>query len=110
MGLQLHAQPKTLDNFLDKYIFPGGYLPSINQLVNCLSRGAQKTLELESIENIGENYVKALRVWRERFIENWDTIRTAYTRKYEPETEADIEAFKRRWIVRLPYSAFTICC
>ncbi|KAF9886003.1 hypothetical protein FE257_012184 [Aspergillus nanangensis] len=95
----LHAQPKYLDNFLDKYIFPGGYLPSVSELVSCVTTGSARTLEVNSIDNIGPHYTKALRLWREKFIANWDSIKASHVQKYGQRSEEELEAFRRRWIV-----------
>ncbi|KAL4893083.1 Mycolic acid cyclopropane synthase [Aspergillus ambiguus] len=100
---KLHEQPKILDNFLDKYVFPGGYLPSVRQLVDCLSRGSGMTLELDSLEDIGNHYVKTLRLWREKFISNWDFIQSRFIIKYGLRTHHEMEALKRRWIYYFSY-------
>lgn len=91
-----------MDNFLDKYVFPGGYLPTVHELVSCLSRGSKMALELDDLENIGIHYVKTLRLWREKFLENWDLIQDGFTSKYGPKTKHEMEALKRRWVVGTP--------
>ncbi|KAI9036614.1 amine oxidase [Aspergillus affinis] len=100
---KLHSQPKTLDNFLDKYIFPGGYLPCNTELVNSLSRSSEQTLELDSLEEIGENYVKALRLWKGSFVSNWPSIKASFLHEHGLRPEAEMEAFRRRWIYYFSY-------
>ena len=41
------------EDFIRKYIFPGGHLPSISQLVENISKASEGTLVVERIENIG---------------------------------------------------------
>lgn len=40
-------------DFIQKYIFPGGFLPSVNCLCSSIVRGGKERLTIESIENIG---------------------------------------------------------
>ncbi|PLB47630.1 S-adenosyl-L-methionine-dependent methyltransferase [Aspergillus steynii IBT 23096] len=100
---KLHSQPKSLDNFLDKYIFPGGYLPCNTELINSMSRGSEQCMELDSLDEIGENYVKALRLWREKFVSNWETIKSSILREHGERSDAEMEAFKRIWIYYFSY-------
>jgi cyclopropane-fatty-acyl-phospholipid synthase len=99
MNEQLHDSRANLDNFIDTYIFPGGYLPSVNRLVSSLHAGSRGKLEVESVSSIGPHYVKTLRLWREKFCENWPRIRASYTKGRPDLSEEDIETFRRRWIV-----------
>jgi len=61
------------EDFIRKYIFPGGHLPSISQLVESIRIGSQGSLVLESLSNIGGHYAKTLRLWREKFMDNFDS-------------------------------------
>lgn len=61
------------EDFIRKYIFPGGHLPSISQLVENISKGSEGTLVVERIKNIGGHYAKTLRLWKEKFMSNFDT-------------------------------------
>ena len=88
------------EDFIRKYIFPGGHLPTVSQLVRSIERGTQGTLVIDAILNIGGHYAKTLRVWRESFERNFDTkIRRALLSEHESMTEKDIELFKRKWQV-----------
>lgn len=40
-------------DFIQKHIFPGGFLPSVTCLVDSVLKGTQGKLVVESIENIG---------------------------------------------------------
>ena len=88
------------EDFIRKYIFPGGHLPTVSQLVRSIERGTQGTLVVDAVLNIGGHYAKALRIWRESFERNFDTkIRRALLSEHETMTEKDIELFKRKWQV-----------
>ncbi|MEZ4483245.1 MAG: cyclopropane-fatty-acyl-phospholipid synthase family protein [Syntrophotaleaceae bacterium] len=51
--------------FIKKHIFPGGELLSLAQVKREFERNR---LKLESVEDIGESYVKTLLTWRENFL------------------------------------------
>jgi len=55
---------KTGVNWIQKYIFPGGVLPSLEEMVRC---NARTGLTLESSDDIGLDYATTLHQWRERF-------------------------------------------
>jgi len=60
-------------DFIQKYIFPGGFLPSQKYLKDiAMSRG----LEIETLDELNLSYAKTLRIWRERFNTKWSKIRT----------------------------------
>ena len=86
------------DDFIRRYIFPGGHLPSVSQLVQSICQGSNGTLVVGDIEDIGPHYAKTLRVWRENFLKNFeDTIRPALLREHQDMTKADVETFRRKW-------------
>lgn len=95
------------EDFIRKYIFPGGHLPTVSQLVSSINEGSHGKLIVESIENIGGHYAKTLRLWREKFLRNWDHIQPALMaehRSYVPGTSMtvmDCEVFRRKWEVSL---------
>ncbi len=89
-------------SFINRYIFPGGYLPSITQLLKHISTESQGTLIVEKIENIGGHYSRALRLWKENFLAEFeDKIRPALKREHEGMTDEEIEVFRRKWEVRI---------
>ena len=93
------------EDFIRKYIFPGGHLPSISQLVGNIERGSQGALVVDSIYNIGGHYAKTLRLWREKFERNFDSkIRPALLAEHKGMKDQDVELFRRKWQVSLPSS------
>ncbi|KAL9479571.1 hypothetical protein ACSS6W_004357 [Trichoderma asperelloides] len=99
----LNASGQALGDFLYHYIFPGGYLPTINQLLTSIHNGSNGTLELETVQNIGPHYVHTLQNWKDNFDANWDSIREDFMSKNPEATDLAIEAHRRRWIYYFQY-------
>lgn len=51
-------------DFIKKHIFPGSFIPSVSALVDAAAR--QTDAVLVNLEDIGEDYARTLRAWRER--------------------------------------------
>lgn len=66
-----HSYRSDMD-FIRRYIFPGGMLPSPEALH---ALGTQVDLHLVSERIFGQDYATTLRIWRERFDEAWPTIK-----------------------------------
>ncbi|ANO33191.1 cyclopropane-fatty-acyl-phospholipid synthase [Vibrio breoganii] len=52
-------------DFIQKYIFPGGFLPSVTHLLQQTTKHSQ--LVLHDLHDIGMDYAKTLREWLHRF-------------------------------------------
>jgi len=77
-------------DFIQKYIFPGGMLPSPKLLTEHISRA---NLHLKNEYTFGESYARTLCIWRETFLDNWDGIqKLGYSKQ-----------FKRMWEYYLCY-------
>lgn len=88
------------EDFIRKYIFPGGHLPTVSQLVGSINQGSKGLLVVDSVENIGPHYAKTLRIWKENFEQNFkDRIKPALLAEHEGMTERDVELFRRKWEV-----------
>jgi cyclopropane-fatty-acyl-phospholipid synthase len=66
------AQIKSVD-FIRRYIFPGGFIPSIEAVIRSLTRATD--LRLYHLEDITPHYALTLQAWRERFFANIDAVR-----------------------------------
>jgi len=64
----------STDPWIDKYIFPGGLIPSMAQL----SRAAEGLFVIEDLHNFGPDYDKTLMAWWERFEHAWPSLRARY--------------------------------
>jgi cyclopropane-fatty-acyl-phospholipid synthase len=78
-------------DWIQKYIFPGGLLPSLTALQAAWE--ASTSLKLESVDNIGPDYAPTLRAWCERFEARLDEVRD----------QGFDETFIRKWIYYLCY-------
>jgi len=59
-------------DWIRKYIFPGGHIPSLTAISNAITQ--RSSLAIDNVENIGPGYAPTLREWRRRFMENIDTL------------------------------------
>lgn len=88
----------TCGSFINQYIFPGGYLPSITQLLNHITTASWGTLIVERVENIGGHYARTLRLWRENFMANFDDmIQPALLREHPDMKDEEVDVFRRKW-------------
>jgi cyclopropane-fatty-acyl-phospholipid synthase len=60
-------------NWIQKYIFPGGVLPSLAELERA---NARTGLVLHSADDIGLDYATTLRLWRKAFWKHIDDVRS----------------------------------
>ena len=78
------SEPPTPTNpFIKKYIFPGGYIPSLSDVIAPIERSG---LIVTDIEVLRLHYAETLKAWRASFIEHWDKAAELYD-----------EAFCRMW-------------
>ena len=88
------------EDFIRKYIFPGGHLPTVSQLVKSIEIGSEGRLIVDGLLNIGGHYAKTLRVWLEKFEENFETkIKPALLLEHGGMSEKDVALFRRKWQV-----------
>nr|GAT42578.1 CFS1-like protein [Mycena chlorophos] len=90
-------------DFIQKWIFPGGYLPNVAMMINTLAQGTEGRLLIDSVLNIGPHYARTLREWKARFLASWDgTVKRALREAYSLD-EQGLEIFKRKWIYYFDY-------
>ena len=82
---------KNNTDFIQRYIFPGGFLPSINVLSQHLTE--HTALVMESLDDIGLDYARTLADWRTAFVDAWPELETF---GYDAQ-------FKRLWLYYLGY-------
>jgi cyclopropane-fatty-acyl-phospholipid synthase len=82
-----HVGVRDTELFIRKYIFPGGWIPSLAQAIDWMERCGLEVLE---IENLRRHYALTLDAWGERFDRNWDAIHALDPHRFD-------EAFRRRW-------------
>lgn len=68
-----------MDAWIDRYIFPGGYIPSIREVTWKL---ADYDFRLKDYENIGTHYIKTCREWLKRVEKNKHNIIKMYDEEF----------------------------
>jgi len=64
----------SVDPWIDKYIFPNGCLPSIQQIAHT----SESLFVMEDWHNIGADYDRTLMAWHERFQIHWPELAERY--------------------------------
>ncbi len=67
----LYNRYKSKEDFIQKYIFPGGFLPSKKSLKKLSDKNG---LKLDLMNSYGDHYSDTLRIWRDQFMRKWDLI------------------------------------
>ena len=73
------SSPTPTNPFIEKYIFPGGYIPSMSEVLPAIERAG---LMLADVEILRYHYADTLRDWRERFHARWDEARAIYDEQF----------------------------
>ena len=81
---------KTKQDFIQKYIFPGGFLPSKNSLNKYVSENG---LTIKSYDSYADHYANTLAIWKNEFNKKWDLIKN----------QGFDLTFKRMWEFYLSY-------
>jgi len=71
--------PGTTDKFMQKYIFPGGYLPALSEIVGA---SEQEKLIMADCETWRLHYVHTIRQWYDRYRSNKDKIVAMYDERF----------------------------
>lgn len=67
------APHETTDAWINRYIFPDGRLPRLEELIEEMRRA---DLTVGHVENLKLHYAETLRHWKEKFNQNRDAIKT----------------------------------
>jgi cyclopropane-fatty-acyl-phospholipid synthase len=70
---RFHDEALRNVDFIQRYIFPGCYIPSVGSMTASIARATDLTLT--HIEDIGMHYAATLRAWRERFLAVAEQVR-----------------------------------
>jgi cyclopropane-fatty-acyl-phospholipid synthase len=81
---------KNKQDFIQKYIFPGGFLPNKNTINKLVSNNG---LTVNSYISYADHYAETLVIWREKFNKKWDLIKN----------QGFDLTFKRMWEFYLSY-------
>ena len=81
---------KTKEDFIQKYIFPGGFLPSRKKLYDLSKNNG---LAINQYNSYGLHYSNTLKIWRDEFFKKWEEI----------SKQGFDNKFKRMWHFYLSY-------
>ncbi len=90
IGERFYPGYRAATDFIQRYIFPGGMLPTKSILAE---QAARAGLSIETVHCFGQDYAKTLKLWRDRFEANWSAIAAL----------GFDESFRRRWRYYLCY-------
>jgi len=81
---------KNKTDFIQKYIFPGGFLPCKREI---LKLSNENQLKFEECNSYGLHYSNTLSIWREEFLKKWEDI----------SKQGFDKTFKKMWNFYLSY-------
>jgi cyclopropane-fatty-acyl-phospholipid synthase len=73
------AEPGFTTPWLDKYVFPGGYIPSLSEILPAIERAG---LIVTDVEVLRLHYAETLRIWRKRFLAHRDEAQALYDDRF----------------------------
>ena len=71
--------PRSPQPWITKYIFPGGYTPSLSEVANPIEKSG---LILSDMEVLRMHYAHTLRNWKERFIKNKEKVLKMFDERF----------------------------
>ena len=71
--------PAATSAFIRKYIFPGGYIPALSEVMPAIEKSG---LMVSDIEILRLHYAETLKHWRERFLANRESAKAIYDERF----------------------------
>ncbi len=71
--------PRNPQPWITKYIFPGGYTPSLSEVASPIEKSG---LILSDLEVLRMHYAHTLRNWKERFLKNKEKVLSMFDEKF----------------------------
>lgn len=71
--------PTATNPWIKKYIFPGGYIPALSEVIPCIEKSG---LILTDLEILRLHYAETLKEWRKRFNEHRSSARHIYDERF----------------------------
>ena len=87
---KIYDRYKNKTDFIQKYIFPGGFLPSKKEILKLSNANG---LKFEECKSYGSHYSSTLSIWRDKFLNKWGDI----------SKQGFDNTFKRMWNFYLSY-------
>jgi cyclopropane-fatty-acyl-phospholipid synthase len=88
---QFYEQARRSVDYIQRYVFPGSFIPSVQAISESLSRVTD--FKIFHLEDIGPHYARTLREWRRNFFDNIQSVRA----------QGYPESFVRLWEYYLCY-------
>ena len=82
-----HVGVRDTEFYIRKYIFPGGWIPSLSETLAAMERCG---LEILEVENLRRHYALTLDAWTERFDARWEEIHALDPIRFD-------DRFRRIW-------------
>jgi len=90
-------RPTSTNAWIAKYIFPGGYIPALSEVLPAIERAG---LLVTDVEILRLHYAETLKAWRERFLAHREEVERLYdarfVRMWEFYLAASEMAFRRQ--------------
>jgi cyclopropane-fatty-acyl-phospholipid synthase len=71
--------PNVTNPWIEKYIFPGGYVPALSEVLPAIEKAG---LLVTDIEILRLHYAETLRNWRERFLAHREAVERLYDQRF----------------------------
>ncbi len=71
--------PDVTNPWIAKYIFPGGYIPALSEVLPAVERAG---LLVTDIEILRLHYAETLKAWRQRFLAHRDQVERLYDKRF----------------------------
>jgi cyclopropane-fatty-acyl-phospholipid synthase len=71
--------PGITNPWIAKYIFPGGYIPAVSEVMQAIQRSG---LLITDLEILRLHYAETLKAWRERFLAHRDEVERIYDQRF----------------------------
>ena len=75
----LSGVPWPTNEWVDTYIFPGGYIPALSEIADAVQRAG---LYITDVEVLRLHYAETIAAWRARFAANRDRARAIYDERF----------------------------
>ncbi|MGH6682052.1 MAG: class I SAM-dependent methyltransferase, partial [Bradyrhizobium sp.] len=71
--------PNVTNPWIAKYIFPGGYIPALSEVLPYIEKAG---LLVTDIEILRLHYAETLKAWRERFLAHREDVERIYDQRF----------------------------
>ncbi len=73
------GSPSVTNAWIAKYIFPGGYIPALSEVLPAIQRAR---LVVTDVEILQLHYAETLKAWRERFLAHREEVERLYDARF----------------------------